>query len=190
MSSDYEPFEVTDVAMMRAMAHPIRQQILAELVTRGHARAADLAEPLEQPANSISFHLRTLAKVGLIAEAPEFARDNRDRVWKPLSNDGYRTRDAGSATAPVMRWMRALLDKDENAFLGSEEDSLHTVAIAQSAFTKEELEDLLEELRDVTMRHARGALDEARKHPDAARRVHQLLVAAAPLLRTGGAQAD
>lgn len=183
MSSDYAPFEVTDVAMLRAMAHPLRQQILAELVTRGHARASDLVEPLEQPANSISFHLRTLAKAGLIVEAPELARDKRDRVWKPLSPDGYLSSEGGRVTAPVLRWMRALLDKEEDAFLGSPEDSIHAVSTAQAAFTKDELETLLGELREVAMRHSKLALAAAQDDPDSSRRVHQLLVAVAPLLR-------
>lgn len=40
------------------------------------------------PANQVSFHLRTLAKYGLIEEAPEEARDRRDRVWRPASEEG------------------------------------------------------------------------------------------------------
>src|SRR5699024_11975455 len=45
------------------------------------------------PANSVSYHLRILAKGGAIVEAPEAARDKRDRVWKlaQLSFDTART---------------------------------------------------------------------------------------------------
>ncbi|PZP15415.1 MAG: hypothetical protein DI611_09340 [Brachybacterium faecium] len=66
---------------LRAMAHPLRMQIVERVGRRGTARAADLASDLGVPANSISYHLRILARGGVITEAPEAARDRRDRVW-------------------------------------------------------------------------------------------------------------
>src|SRR5690625_5956976 len=65
--------------MLRALAHPLRMQLLQRLGGRGTARAADLAADLGVPANSVSYHLRILAKGGAIVEAPEAARDKRDR---------------------------------------------------------------------------------------------------------------
>lgn len=71
-------------AMLKAMTHPLRRQLVRALTKRMYARAADLAQELNVPANSVSFHLRVLANAGLIAEAPEKARDKRDRVWTPM----------------------------------------------------------------------------------------------------------
>ena len=68
-------------AMLKAYSHPLRRQILHLLSRRTFLRAADIAEALEVPANSASFHLRALAEAGLIEEAPDQARDRRDRVW-------------------------------------------------------------------------------------------------------------
>ncbi|MEV4776729.1 winged helix-turn-helix domain-containing protein [Microbacterium sp. LWH12-1.2] len=68
-------------AMMKAYSHPLRRQIIRLFGRREHLRAADIAADLSVPANSVSFHLRVLADAGLIAEAPEHARDRRDRVW-------------------------------------------------------------------------------------------------------------
>jgi len=68
--------------MLKAYAHPLRRRIAKVVAARGHARAADVAADLGVPANSVSFHLRVLADAGLIEEAPEHARDRRDRVWK------------------------------------------------------------------------------------------------------------
>ncbi|CAM3414822.1 helix-turn-helix transcriptional regulator [Occultella aeris] len=68
-------------AMLKALAHPLRRRITKVLAQRECARAADIAADLDEPANSISFHLRVLADAGLIVEAPERARDRRDRVW-------------------------------------------------------------------------------------------------------------
>ena len=76
-------------AMMKALSHPLRRRILKVFAKRDFARAADIAADLDVPANSVSFHLRVLADAGLISEAPDQARDRRDRVWKsdPLRLD-------------------------------------------------------------------------------------------------------
>ncbi|WP_217178915.1 helix-turn-helix domain-containing protein [Streptomyces sp. AC495_CC817] len=75
------PTQQMTTAMLKAMAHPLRRRILAVFPRREFVRAADLAEELGEPANKISFHLRVLADAGLLVEAPEHARDRRDRVW-------------------------------------------------------------------------------------------------------------
>lgn len=84
-------------AMLKAMAHPLRQRILQLLRQRRHLRAADAAAELAEPANKVSFHLRVLADAGLIEEAPEKARDGRDRVWK-VSEGSW---SLGNAEHPV-----------------------------------------------------------------------------------------
>jgi predicted ArsR family transcriptional regulator len=82
------PSRVEDPRILRAIAHPMRNRILGELVAAGHLRAADVAEVLGIPANQASFHLRQLAKYGLVEAAPELARDGRDRVWRPVHEHG------------------------------------------------------------------------------------------------------
>ena len=71
--------------MLRALAHPVRNRILDEIEALGAVRAADVARELGIPANQASFHLRQLAKYGLVEQAPEQARDRRDRVWRASS---------------------------------------------------------------------------------------------------------
>lgn len=83
--------------MLKAMSHPLRRRIVAVLGAQDYARATDLAEQLGVAANSLSFHLRALAGAGLVEEAPEFARDRRDRVWRTAS----RAYQVGSPEAPV-----------------------------------------------------------------------------------------
>src|SRR5699024_8590997 len=82
--------------MLRALAHPLRMQLLQRLGGRGTARAADLAADLGARAESVGAHRRILAKRGASVEAPEAPRDTRDRVWRPaqLSCD---TAQAGQA---------------------------------------------------------------------------------------------
>lgn len=67
--------------MLKALAHPLRQQLVGLLRRQPFVRAADAAAELGEPSNKVSFHLRVLADAGLINEAPEHARDRRDRVW-------------------------------------------------------------------------------------------------------------
>lgn len=84
---------------LRAMAHPLRMRLVERIGRRGTARAADLAADLDIPANSVSYHLRTLARGGVIVDAPEAARDKRDRVWK-LSQINFQHAPAESSTTP------------------------------------------------------------------------------------------
>src|SRR5689334_6698561 len=79
---------VHDPKVLRAIAHPVRNRILAELTAAGSMRAADIARELDVPANQASFHLRQLAKYGLVEEDPDAARDRRDRVWRPTAEHG------------------------------------------------------------------------------------------------------
>src|SRR5690349_1574483 len=78
-----------DPRVLRALAHPVRNRILDELSASGPLRAADVAEDLGIPANQASFHLRSLAKYGLVEEDTEAARDRRDRVWRLTQQEGW-----------------------------------------------------------------------------------------------------
>lgn len=93
-------------AMLKAYTHPLRRRMLHLFRVREHLRAADIAEALEVAANSASFHLRALADAGLIEEAPEHARDRRDRVWtarhQSLSLGGPESPVADEALSNVM----------------------------------------------------------------------------------------
>ena len=67
--------------VLKALTHPLRRRIVRLMRSGDPMRATDLAERLDVAANSVSFHLRRLAAAGMIREAPELARDRRDRVW-------------------------------------------------------------------------------------------------------------
>jgi len=82
-----EQRRVHDPKILRAIAHPARSRILDELHASGPLRAADVARLLDIPANQASFHLRQLAKYGLVEPAPELAKDGRDRVWRTVPGE-------------------------------------------------------------------------------------------------------
>lgn len=79
-----------DPRVLRAIAHPLRQALVYELYARGSATATALGAALDKPVNSVSFHLRQLAKHGLIEVDPEPRDDGRERWWRPAAEDGLR----------------------------------------------------------------------------------------------------
>lgn len=89
-----------DPRILRAIAHPTRNRVLHELSAAGSLRAADIARRIDVPANQASFHLRQLAKYGLVEEDPDAARDRRDRVWRLVDPDGIRFRTADMLAQP------------------------------------------------------------------------------------------
>jgi DNA-binding transcriptional ArsR family regulator len=77
-----ESRQITDSRVLAAMSHPLRRRLLALLKLDGPATASVLAANTDQAVANISHHLRTLAAAGLIEEAPELARDRRERWWR------------------------------------------------------------------------------------------------------------
>lgn len=154
--------EVSDPRVLRAIAHPVRTRILGEVYAAGHLRAADVAESLGIPANQASFHLRQLAKYGLIEPAPEMARDGRDRVWKPaaegsLSLDVEHLEAGPGGTAAVRVWrgqaVASAKEAVERAFASRRQRDVH-VMISNDwiRLTKAEAKELSEELLELQQR--------------------------------------
>src|SRR4051812_10049095 len=76
---------VTDSAVLAAMAHPLRRRLMDVLKVNGPATASMLSTATDQAVGNISHHLGVLASSGLIEEAPELARDRRERWWRLVS---------------------------------------------------------------------------------------------------------
>jgi len=147
---------VHDPKILRAIAHPVRNRILTELTASGSMRAADLARELDIPANQASFHLRQLAKYGLVEEDPEAARDKRDRVWRPTSELGLMVRlddleqqPGGKAASAVFRqnaasWGHAVVEAVYNG--PRDPETLRTVNESAVRLTQDEAGQLAGEL--------------------------------------------
>ena len=76
------PLELTDPRQMRALAHPLRLRLLGILRLDGPATASALAADVGESPALVSYHLRTLGRHGFVHEAPELARDGRERWWR------------------------------------------------------------------------------------------------------------
>lgn len=71
-----------DPIAMRALAHPLRLRLLGMLRMDGPATATALGERLGEVPALVSYHLRQLGAHGFVEEAPELARDRRERWWR------------------------------------------------------------------------------------------------------------
>jgi DNA-binding transcriptional ArsR family regulator len=74
--------ELTDGKVLAALAHPLRVALLYQLNALGSRTASQCAQALgETPANC-SYHLRQLAKVGMVAR--DESGDGRERPWRSV----------------------------------------------------------------------------------------------------------
>lgn len=82
-----EPYTITDLAALKALAHPRRQRILQHLGRHGPATSATLARDLGLNTGATSYHLRELARHGLIEETHEEHAHGRERWWRYAHGD-------------------------------------------------------------------------------------------------------
>jgi DNA-binding transcriptional ArsR family regulator len=69
-----------DRTAMRALAHPLRISML-EVLRQGPSTASRLARELGESTGATSYHLRVLARAGLIEHEPDRGR-GRERWWR------------------------------------------------------------------------------------------------------------
>lgn len=77
-------FVAIDAATMKALAHPVRLQLVAHLQNVGSGTATTCGAVVGLSPSACSYHLRVLAEVGLIEEAAEQV-DGRTMTWQPSS---------------------------------------------------------------------------------------------------------
>ncbi len=163
-----------DPRVLRAIAHPVRNRIIGEMEAAGPMRAADVAAALGIPANQASFHLRQLAKYGLVEEAPEVARDGRDRVWRLASDDLLRLdishlEEAPGGRAAVNVWRRHASARahelvDRAYELRRREGTSSAILEGTVRLTREESHELataMDELLEGWVARTRDATDDA-----------------------------
>lgn len=185
-----QSYAVTDPMMLRALAHPLRQRIMWELGARDHLRAADLATITGEPANSVSFHLRSLARAGLIEEKPEHARDSRDRVWGMTHPEGVYFPETDITTNALMAerldWLRSLLDES----LPRDPKAARMQYMAAAVLTKDEAQQMSEEVAEVFEKWRAHGAKAAEGKPDDPDRVFHFTAAFVGNPRPGPGSAE
>ena len=146
----------SDVAALRALAHPTRTRIVALLRERASMTATECAGILHLTPKTCSYHLATLASSGLIEEIP---MAGRNRPWR-LTPDALATTDA---PAPIPR--RSVRDRREESLLDAAAAAIGaapagwteaaTIHVRVATMTPDEVAAWCEEVERVTSRHVR-----------------------------------
>jgi DNA-binding transcriptional ArsR family regulator len=103
---------LTEAKALSALANPFRGRMIDVLKVDGPATASGLAQRTGQAVGSASHHLKVLAEAGLVVEAPELARDRRERWWR--------------LAAPGTQWSTVdLLDDPAALSAAREAEALH-----------------------------------------------------------------
>lgn len=148
--------ELTDPRALRALAHPTRLELMGLLRLGEPLTATQAAERLGESPASCSFHLRQLAKYGLVEEAG--GGRGRERPWQATavttewaaSGGGEEADEAGAMLSRLVveRHFRSALEWLDRR---SEEDpewiEATTISDALVYMTPEELRDLDKRIR-------------------------------------------
>ena len=95
--------ELTDPRALRALAHPVRLTLVGLLRREGPLTATQAGERIGESATTCSFHLRQLARYGLVEEAG--GGKGRERPWQAtawFTSWPGATRDPQYAAAAVL----------------------------------------------------------------------------------------
>ncbi|MFD9004186.1 ArsR/SmtB family transcription factor [Streptomyces sp. NPDC059582] len=172
---------VLDAKGLRALAHPVRVQLVGLLRKYGPSTATRLAERLSVNSGTASYHLRQLGAAGFVEEDTE--RGNaRERWWRSVHrttwlNDPDLTEREPEATLAYLQSVAAIYTLRTQQTL----NELQTMPRAwRDSFdmsdwalrlTPEETAVLYQELRDVIARYRRDTPEAAARAPEGAERV-------------------
>jgi DNA-binding MarR family transcriptional regulator len=171
--------ELRDAKSMRALAHPVRWALIEAIGMEGTATAARCAELLGETQANCSFHLRQLAKYGLVEEAE--SSDRRARPWRLTSIDQNWSElqedpEAGVAAAELTR---VFLDREAsrmqaylrtNAAFPRPWREAAGMGATMTWLTAEELAELNKQVSELQRAYV-DRISEPAKRPEGARRV-------------------
>lgn len=164
---------VTSAADMKALAHPVRLDVLELLVVNGAMTASEAAAELRQTPSNVSWHLRKLAEHGFVRQAT--FGPGRRRPWKAVAESlswGDDAEDDTSASAlhditieREIQRLRAAL-----ASTGRETQPWRDATeVYQSRLwlTAEEAKEIGEQIRQLFLTKAEERQDPSNRPPDA-----------------------
>ncbi|MFB9679521.1 ArsR/SmtB family transcription factor [Streptosporangium vulgare] len=172
---------VLDAKGLRALAHPVRVQLVGLLRKYGPSTATRLAERLNVNSGTASYHLRQLGAAGFVEEDTE--RGNaRERWWRSVHrttwfNDPDLAEREPEAALAYLQSVAAIYTLRTQQTL----NELRTMPrVWRDSFdmsdwslrlTPEETAALYRELRDVVARYRRDTPEAAARAPEGAERV-------------------
>jgi DNA-binding transcriptional ArsR family regulator len=168
--------QLTDPRALRAVAHPTRLKLLGELRRVGPLTATQAGGRIGESASGCSFHLRQLAKYGLVEEAG--GGRGRSRPWRATAM-GHEWSSRGPSGEPdeasdmltrvvVERWFEESLAWVERRAEETEEWSEAAVFEDRLMYvTPAELEDLARRVGELLEPYARRITDPDLRPPGA-----------------------
>jgi predicted ArsR family transcriptional regulator len=184
MSDPPRPGEIVDPAVMRALAHPLKWELMEVLLLEGAATSTRCSELLGESQATCSFHLRQLARYGLVEEAPTQSKRERpwrlttvEQSWSTVQPDETRTRAVAELErvfvereiTKLMRWERTASSYPEQWRRSALRSG------AQTWLTAGELADLSDRITNLMLTY-RDRLTDPNKRPEGARPVRLFAV--------------
>jgi DNA-binding transcriptional ArsR family regulator len=173
-----EKRSIEDPRVLKALAHPLRLQLLDALREHGPGTATALGERLGESSGSTSYHLRQLARHGFVEDDPERS-GGRERWWRVLDQgitiQGFELMARPETRADVTTLLSELLRAREarvrrwfaegSSWAKSWQDATID-SEARLTLTRDELAQLSAELLDLVDRYTE--LDHSRTPPEGA----------------------
>lgn len=167
---------ITDPQRVRALAHPLRLELLDILKLEGEATATRCAELTGESVASCSFHLRMLAKYGFVEEVE---RPGRQKPWRRTltgfsASADFDSPESVQAVQEISAFMVERAAKRLRAWIARSADEppewVEASSISTSAFwvTSDELADLNNAIVELTEQF-KGRWDDPAARPTGAR---------------------
>jgi len=196
----------TDARAMRALAHPLRLDLMELLAAGGPATAAACGRALGIPQANCSFHLRQLAKYGYVEEADQ-GEDRRERRWR-LAESRSLIRFGPKTDRVVRRELERLvveratqaildhLDRADRADVAAaDQDSpSEGIVAAVAAVTSQEADEIKRKWRELiapyaaTTTSAEASPEDSGRQPE--RGLVRIFMAMTPMAATGADEGD
>lgn len=170
---------ISDPVRIRALAHPVRLELLDYLDDVGKATATECAKAISESVASCSYHLRMLAKHGYIEQVDQ---PGREKPWKVLSHgrssvidrDAPGSVHAVSAMASI--YVHRQLDRIQSWLhqapqLPVEDIDVSTVTSSSFYATHDEIRQFREDLWELSRRFD-GRWQHPERRPDGSMPVH------------------
>ncbi len=152
---------ISDPVRIRALAHPVRLELLDVLSDKGEATATECAAAIGESVASCSYHLRMLAKHGYIEQVD---RPGREKPWKPVAHsrsqvvDRNSPRSVHAISAMASMHVHRQADRIQSWLQRAPQlpvDDIDVSTIMGSSFyaTHEEIRQLREDLLELSRRY-------------------------------------
>lgn len=182
------PVKIVDPSAMRALSHPLKWALMDVLLLQGPATSSRCAELLRASQANCSFHLRQLARYGLVEPAPTDSKKEHpwqlttvDQSWSKVQPDPKRARAATELERVFVQYELAKLMRWEHTWprFGQRWRRAAMRSGATTWLTADELAELSERVNDLLFSY-RDRLTDPSLRPKGSRPV-RLFAAAYPL---------